>query len=162
MAHIAFAFILSAFLALRWPVFGGRNTVLVMIGAVLADIFKLYLALQLLGIYAQDSLELFHIPIGTVLVCGLGALLFEGGTRVRVFLLFALGMVTHYALDGLLIHESGGLKLLYPLSWGRGSSSWCALTIGWARPLSGDRDPRVACVEGLEPSPRRARDEEDG
>ena len=40
MAHIAFAFILCALLALRWPVFGGRNTVLVMIGAVLPDIFK--------------------------------------------------------------------------------------------------------------------------
>lgn len=118
MAHIAFAFILCALLALRWPVFGGRNTVLVMIGAVLPDIFKLYLPLQLLGIYVQDSLELFHIPIGTVLVCGLGAMLFEGGTRVRVFLLFALGMTTHYALDGLLIHESGGLTLLYPLSRG--------------------------------------------
>ena len=71
MAHIAFAFILCALLALRWPVFGGRNTVLVMIGAVLPDIFKLYLPLQLMGIYAQDALALFHIPIGTLLVCGL-------------------------------------------------------------------------------------------
>jgi hypothetical protein len=117
MAHIAFACILCALLALRWPVFGGRNTVLVMIGAVLPDIFKLYLPLQLLGIYAQDSLALFHIPIGTLLVCGFGALLFEEGTRVRVFLLLAFGMVTHYALDVLLIHVSGGLVLLYPLSW---------------------------------------------
>ena len=118
MAHIAFAFILCALLALRWPVFGGRNTVLVMIGAVLPDIFKLYLPLQLLGIYAQDSLALFHIPVGTLLVCGVCALLFEEGTRWRVFLLFAFGMATHYALDFLLIHVSGGLALLYPLSWG--------------------------------------------
>jgi hypothetical protein len=117
MAHIAFAFILCALLALRWPVFGGRNTVLVMIGAVLPDIFKLYLPLQVLGIYAQDSLALFHIPVGTLLVCGVCALLFEEGTRVRVFLLFAFGMVTHYALDVLLIHVSGGLALLWPLSW---------------------------------------------
>jgi hypothetical protein len=78
MAHIAFAFILCALLALRWPVFGGRNTVLVMIGAILPDIFKLYIPLQLFHIYAQDSLMLFHIPIGTLLVCGLCALLFEG------------------------------------------------------------------------------------
>jgi hypothetical protein len=117
MGHIAFAFILCALLALRWPVFGGRNIVLVMIGAVLPDIFKLYLPLQLLGIYAQDSLAFFHIPIGTLLVCGLGALLFEEGTRLRVFLLFVFGMATHYALDVLLIHVSGGLTLLYPLSW---------------------------------------------
>lgn len=119
MAHIAFAFILCALLALRWPVFGGRHIVLVMIGAVLPDIFKLYQPLQLLGIYAQDSLALFHIPIGTLLVCGLAALLFEEGTRVRVFLLFAFGMITHYTLDVLLIHVSGGLALLYPLSWER-------------------------------------------
>ena len=118
MAHIAFAFILCALLALRWPVFGGRNTVLVMIGAILPDIFKVYLPLQVLGVYAQDSLALFHIPIGTLLVCGVCALFFEEGTRVRVFLLFAFGMATHYALDGLLIHVSGGLMLLYPLSWG--------------------------------------------
>ena len=117
MAHIAFAFILCALLALRWPVFGGRNTVLVMIGALLPDIFKLYLPLQVIGVYAQDSLALFHIPVGTLLVCGMCALLFEQGTRVRIFLLFAFGMATHYVLDVLLIHVSGGLALLCPLSW---------------------------------------------
>ncbi len=118
MGHVAFAFILCAFLALRWPVFGGRNTVLVMIGALLPDIFKLYLPLQLLGIYAQDSLALFHIPVGTLLVCGVCALAFEEGTCMRVFFLFAFGMATHYVLDVLLIHVSGGLALLWPLSWG--------------------------------------------
>jgi hypothetical protein len=120
MAHIAFAFILCALLALRWPVFGGRNTVLVMIGAILPDIFKLYIPLQLLHINAQDSLMLFHIPIGTLLVCGLCALLFEEGTRVRVFLLFTFGMVTHYALDVLLIHvswDTWALQLVRPDNW---------------------------------------------
>ena len=117
MAHVAFAFILCALLSLKWPVFGGRNTVLVMIGALLPDIFKLYLPLQVIGVHAQDSLALFHIPIGTALVCGLCALLFEQRIRVRVFLLFALGMVTHYALDVILISVGGGVALLYPLSW---------------------------------------------
>jgi len=117
MAHVAFAFILCALLALKWPVFGGRNTVLVMIGALMPDIFKLYFPLQVIGVYAQDSLALFHIPIGTALVCALCALLFEEGIRVRVFLLFALGIVTHYALDVILINVSGGLMLLNPLSW---------------------------------------------
>jgi len=117
MAHVAFAFILCALLALKWPVFGGRNTVLVMIGALLPDIFKLYPPLQVIGVHAQDSLALFHIPIGTALVCALCALLFEEGIRARVFLLFAFGLVTHYALDVILINVSGGLVLLYPLSW---------------------------------------------
>jgi hypothetical protein len=120
MAHVAFVFILCALLAFKWPVFGGRNTVLVMIGALLPDIFKLYLPLQLLSINAQDSLALFHIPVGTALVCGVCALFFEEGTRERVFLLFAFGMVTHYALDVLLVQVARGLVLLYPLSW----SNW--------------------------------------
>ena len=59
----------------------------------------------------------FHIPVGSLLVCGLCALLFEEGTRERVFLLFAFGMVTHYALDALLISVTGGLFLAFPLSW---------------------------------------------
>ena len=41
MAHVAFVFIVCALLALKWPVFGGRNTVLVMIGALLPDLFTL-------------------------------------------------------------------------------------------------------------------------
>jgi hypothetical protein len=117
MAHVAFVFIVCALLALKWPVFGGRNTVLVMIGALLPDIFKLYLPLRLIGVNAVDVLALFHIPVGTLLVCGLCALLFEEGTRERVFLLFAFGMVTHYALDALLISVTGGLVLAFPLSW---------------------------------------------
>ena len=59
----------------------------------------------------------FHILVGTLIICGMCALLFEEGTRERAFLLFAFGMVTHYALDGLLISVTGGLVLLYPLSW---------------------------------------------
>ncbi len=117
MAHVAFVFILCTLLALKWPVFGGRNTVLVMIGALLPDIFKLYLPLQLFSVHAEDVLMLFHIPVGTMLVCGLCALLFEEGTRIRVFLLFAFGMVTHYALDAPLISVTGGLFLAFPLSW---------------------------------------------
>jgi hypothetical protein len=98
-------------------VFGGRNTVLVMIGALLPDIFKLYMPLRLIWTNAGDALMLFHIPVGTLLVCGLCALLFEAGTRERVFLLFTFGMVTHYALDALLISVTGGLVLAFPLSW---------------------------------------------
>ena len=88
-----------------------------MIGALLPDIFKLILPLRLIGVNAEDALMLFHTPVGTLLVCGLCALLFEEGTRGRVFLLFTFGMVTHYALDALLISVTGGLVLLYPLSW---------------------------------------------
>jgi len=117
MAHVAFVFIVCALLALKWPVFGGRNIVLVMIGTLLPDIFKLYLPLRLIWANAGDALMLFHIPAGTLLVCGLCALLFEAGMRKRVFLLFAFGMMMHYALDVLLISVTGGLMLLYPLSW---------------------------------------------
>jgi hypothetical protein len=39
------------------------------------------LPLQILGIHAQDSLAFFHIPVGTLLVCGMCILLFEEVTR---------------------------------------------------------------------------------
>jgi len=61
--------------------------------------------------------RIFLIPVGTLLVCGLCALLFEEGTRGLAFLLLVFGMVTHYALDVLLISVTGGLVLLFPLSW---------------------------------------------
>lgn len=117
MAHVAFVFILCALLALKWPLFGGRNTVLVMIGALLPDIFKLYLPLREIWDSAGDALALFHIPIGSLFVCGLCALFFEEGTRWRAFLLFALGMATHYLLDVILISVGGGVAVVFPLSW---------------------------------------------
>ena len=83
MAHVAFVFIVCALLALKWPVFGGRNIVLVMIGTLLPDIFKLYLPLRLIWTNAGDALMFFHLPVGTLLVCGLCALLFEAGMRKR-------------------------------------------------------------------------------
>jgi hypothetical protein len=62
----------------------GATLVLVMIGALLPDIFKLYLPLRLFWANAGDALALFHIPIGTLLVCGLCALLFGGDTGACV------------------------------------------------------------------------------
>ena len=59
----------------------------------------------------------FHILVGTLIVCGMCALLFEEGTRGRAFLSFAFVRVTPYALDVLLIGVTWGLVLLYPLSW---------------------------------------------
>src|SRR5665647_2951139 len=99
MAHVAIVFIVCALLASKWPVFGGRYLVLVMLATLLPYIFKPYLPRRLIWTNAGDALMLFHIPIGTLLVCGLCALLFEAGMRKRVFLLFAFGMMLHYALD---------------------------------------------------------------
>ena len=42
---------------------------------------------------------------------------FLGGTQRRAFLLFTLGMLTHYELDVLMIGVAGGLALLYPFTW---------------------------------------------
>jgi len=80
-----------------------------------ADIFKLYYRCSCSTFMRKFSHALPY-PIGTLLVCG-SAPCCSKRTRVRVFLLFTFGDVTHYALDVLLIHVSGGLMLLYPLSW---------------------------------------------
>jgi len=56
-----------------------------------------------------------HQPLGSFLVAGLASLFFEN--EKKTFLFFGLGILTHFALDLLLLQVSGGIYLLYPLSW---------------------------------------------
>ncbi|MGC9445159.1 MAG: hypothetical protein ACP5E9_09580 [Candidatus Methanospirareceae archaeon] len=49
------------------------------------------------------------------LIAGLIALLFT--EALVVFALLVLGFATHFALDLLLGHVSGGMLLLFPVSW---------------------------------------------
>jgi len=48
-------------------------------------------------------------------VAALASLFFE--KKKYVFLFFGLGILTHFAVDLLLIQISGGIYLLYPFSW---------------------------------------------
>ena len=53
--------------------------------------------------------------MGSLLVAAFASLFFE--KKRDVFLFFCLGVLTHYALDLLLLQISGGLYPLFPFSW---------------------------------------------
>ena len=64
-----------------------------------------------------DFIAPFHTPVGSILSAALFSLLFEFEERKRIFSLLIFGASTHYALDFLLMHISGGMLLLFPFSW---------------------------------------------
>jgi hypothetical protein len=105
-----------------------------MAGALIPDLVKLELGFDLLGIAVGDFLEPLHTPIGSLVSAGLIALLFS--EVFVVFSLFFLGFATHFALDLLLGHVSGGVLLLFPVSWAEyqlvvihADNSWVALIL---------------------------------
>ncbi|MDI6886487.1 MAG: hypothetical protein QMD22_09165 [archaeon] len=86
-----------------------------MVGALIPDINKLGILFDFLGMDVWDFVAPFHTPIGSMLSAALLSLLFE--ERKRIFYLLILGAGTHFALDFLLMHVSGGMLLLFPFSW---------------------------------------------
>jgi hypothetical protein len=115
LAHVLFAYVLCSVLGTKFSQFTKPNTALVMVGALIPDLVKLELGFDLFGIAVEDIIAPLHTPVGSFLSAGLMALLF---TEVLiVFSLFVLGFATHFALDLLLGHVSGGMLLLFPVSW---------------------------------------------
>jgi hypothetical protein len=45
-------------------------------GALIPDIFKIYLVLELIGIQAQFFLTPIHLPLGSILIAGIISLFF--------------------------------------------------------------------------------------
>ena len=115
LAHVLFAYVLCSVLGTKFNHFTKANTALVMAGALIPDLVKVKLGFDLLGIDVRPFLEPLHTPIGSLLSAALIALLFI--EAVVVFSLFVLGFTTHFALDLLLGHVSGGMLLLFPVSW---------------------------------------------
>jgi hypothetical protein len=115
LAHILFAYVLCKVLGIKFKVFNKENTAVVMIGSLIPDIVKIGLIFDLFSIDVWDFITPLHTPACSLLVAGLISLLFYEPTVV--FLLLVLGFTTHYMLDLLLKHVSGGMLLLFPLSW---------------------------------------------
>jgi hypothetical protein len=88
-----------------------------LIGALIPDIVKVGLIFDFLGMDVGDFIAPFHTPVGSVLSAALFSLLFEFEERKRIFYLLIFGASTHFALDFLLMHVSGGMLLLFPFSW---------------------------------------------
>lgn len=115
ITHILVAWTSCKVLGFKFREFDNENTVLVMVGSLIPDIFKIYIPLDFFGVYLQYFIYPIHLPLGSLIMAALITLLFRDKKMVFVFLIF--GFLTHYALDSLLTYVSGGMELLFPFSW---------------------------------------------
>lgn len=115
VTHIAVAWTLCRILSFKFKEFNSANTLIVITGALIPDISKIVLGLRLFGIDASDYFATIHIPTGLVIVAGIFSLLFP--EKKKAFLFLGLGILTHYILDSLLEHVSGGIYLFFPFNW---------------------------------------------
>lgn len=117
ITHLAVAWTLCTLLSFRYKQFTPANTAIVMVGALIPDIYKTVLVGPYIGMYLYDILRPIHLPVGSFIIGGMISLFFR--ERKIIFLFLALGIVTHYALDLLLKTVSGGIILFYPFYWGQ-------------------------------------------
>lgn len=89
---------------------------LVVVGTLLPDVCKLYLLFNLIVQGKTDEIFLpIHTPFGALLIALIIALLFPDVKKA--FIPLALGLTTHFILDFFLLNVSGGMPLLFPISW---------------------------------------------
>ena len=88
---------------------------LIVAGSLIPDLAKINIALIYLGIDLHHFLNPFHTPAGAFLIAGIFALFFKD--IKKAFIPLGIGIITHFVLDFFLVHVSGGMKLLFPISW---------------------------------------------
>lgn len=111
VGHVLSAWILCRILSLKYEEFNTANIVLVMIGSILPDLYKSFIFFPDL----KNYLMIIHLPIGTLIIAGMLSIFFID--KKRAFLLFTLGILTHYFLDMLQMDFSGGIFIFYPFNW---------------------------------------------
>lgn len=117
ITHIAAAYILCTILGFKYKQFNPPTTAIVMVGALIPDIYKIGIVAAFFGFSIDDYIAPLHLPIGSVVIGGMISLFFQD--KKMIFLFLALGIATHYALDLLLTSLSGGIILFYPFYWGQ-------------------------------------------
>ena len=110
--HVLVAWSLATILGFRFKQFSQKNVAIVMLGALIPDIYKLNLVLDSFGFNVQSFLTPIHLPIGSLLIAAIISLFFI--EKRLIFLFLAIGIGTHYVLDLLLF--SGGMEIFYPFS----------------------------------------------
>jgi LexA-binding, inner membrane-associated putative hydrolase len=110
--HVLVAWSLGTILGFRFKQFSQRNVAILMLGALIPDIYKITLVLGSFGINLQGFLMPIHLPIGSLLIAAIISLFFIEKRLIFIFL--AIGVGTHYALD--LLMFSGGMEIFYPFS----------------------------------------------
>ncbi len=112
ITHVLVAWTLTTILGFRFKQFSQPNSAIVMLGALIPDIYKINLLSDQFGIYLNDFLTPIHLPIGSIFIAALFSLFFSN--RKSIFLFLIMGIATHYMLDLLLF--SGGMAIFYPLN----------------------------------------------
>lgn len=115
VTHIVVAWILCRILSFKYNEFDAANTMIVITGALIPDFSKIIMVLKVFGMDLSEYLSVIHIPTGSVIVAGMLSMLFPD--KKKTFLFLGLGIATHYSLDMILEHVSGGIYLLFPFSW---------------------------------------------
>ena len=110
--HVLVAWSLATILGFRFKQFSQKNVAIVMLGALIPDLYKITLVLDSFGIHLQSLLIPIHLPIGSLLIAAIISLFFIEKRSIFIFL--AIGVGTHYALD--LLMFSGGMEIFYPFS----------------------------------------------
>lgn len=112
ITHVLGVWTLFTVLGFRFKQFSQQNIAVVIMGALVPDIFKIYLVLRLIGIQAESFLNPIHLPVGSIIIAGIVSLFFTD--KRLIFFLLILGISTHYILDLLIFN--GGMPLLYPFT----------------------------------------------
>ncbi len=115
IVHVAVAWTICRLLRFRYPEFNPANTALVMIGSIFPDAIKVSIFSDAIGFNLWNYLYVFHLPIGTLILAAIASLFFREKKTALLFL--SMGILTHYALDLLLIQVGYGMYLFYPVSW---------------------------------------------
>lgn len=121
LTHVLAAYVLATTLSFRYEWITPAYVTIAMLGAVIPDLGDISLVIPnatmetLLGVPFEWSA--IHMLGGTLVAVTIGALLTSSAHRRRVFLLLALGAVSHHALDALLINPSGySYAIFWPLT----------------------------------------------
>ncbi|MGB9980302.1 metal-dependent hydrolase [Methanobacterium sp.] len=119
ITHILAAWMICTILSFKYKQINPAYTVVCMVGALIPDTFKIVIPLGLMGIKVENLLMPLHLPIGSLITASIFTLFFKDHKKL-VLSLLVLGVITHYALDLLLINLNGGMVMLFPFSW----NSW--------------------------------------
>lgn len=112
ITHILVPWTLFTVLGFRFKQFSQENIAVIIMGALIPDIFKIYLVLDLIGVHLENFLTPIHLPAGSIVIAAIISLFFTN--RKSTFFFLILGVSIHYLLDLLLFN--GGMYLLYPFS----------------------------------------------
>ena len=95
ITHIIVAWTLCTILGFKYKQFNQQNIAIVMVGALIPDIYKLYLIVSHFGIQMQYFLTPIHLPAGSILIACLISLFFVQRRLILFFLILGYLPIMH-------------------------------------------------------------------